>query len=243
MKSYAAVTTMNKSYYDLIGHAMIDSFIKYWPTSIKLYVFTEGFDLPVTAENIISKDVFEVCDPGLSSFLEWRGLHYTKKFAFKAYTWINACKILDEDILIYLDADTETKTPVPLNFIENILKDDSILAYMYAPATVQENGKTIIIDNAETCIYWFDNNHTFSKKFMQHYEDIYESRRISDRTVFRKPHDTWVITDCVRFAKENNTQVINLHTEKNSRSPIKKTILYEYFSHFKGKQKFVQGTL
>jgi hypothetical protein len=243
MKTYAAVTTMNKAYYDLIGHAMIDSFIKYWPKSIKLYVFTEGFDLPVNAANIISKDVFEVCDPGLSSFLEWRGKHYTKKFAFKAYTWINACKILDEDILIYLDADTETKKSVPLNFIENILEDNSILAYMYAPATVEENGKTIIIDNAETCIYWFDNKHTFSKKFMQHYEDIYESRRISDHTVFRKPHDTWVITDCVRFANNNDIKTTNLHPEKNSRSPIKKTILYEYFSHFKGKSKFAQGNL
>ena len=174
MKKFAAVTTMNKDYYDVIGHRMIESFIKYWPKEVTLYVFTEGFDLPLKASNIISKDIFEVCNPGLSSFLKWRGKHFTKKFAFKAYTWINACKILNEDVLIYLDADTETKKEVPFDFIENVLEDQSILAYMYAAAAVEENGELQLLDNAETCIYWFDNKHHFAKNFMQHYENIYE---------------------------------------------------------------------
>jgi hypothetical protein len=240
MKNIAAVTTMNKEYYDIIGHKMIKSFIKWWPKEITLYVFTEEFDLPVTSTNIVSKDIFEACDPSLSAFLKWRGDHFTKKFAFKAYTWITACKILNEDILIYLDADTETKKEVPMSFVENMLEDNSILAYMYA-ASVDENSNNLkIVDNAETCIYWFDNKHSFSKEFMKHYENIYESREIDNREIFKKPHDTWVITDCVRLAENNNVKVRNLHPEKNSRSPIKKTILNEYFSHFKGKSKFIQ---
>jgi hypothetical protein len=238
MRTIAAVTTMNQEYYDTIGHRLIDTFIKYWPKEVKLYVFTENFVLPVSAPNIIVKDLYTECNPGLQNFLDWRGKHFTRKFAYKAYCWINACKTLPEDVLMYLDADTETKKEVSFKWLLSVLPEDQLMAYMHAIAEITEGDKLIEVDNAETCIYWFNNKHSFAKQFMNDYEHIYESREISNNKIYVKPHDTWVVAECVRRAEKNNVGILNLHPAKDRRTPLKKTILHEYFSHYKGKSKF-----
>lgn len=241
MKTIATVTTMNQAYYDNIGRDMIDAYIKYWPKDITLYVYTEGFTLPVTAPNIVCRDINEYCDPGLQGFLDWRGKHHTRKFAYKAYTWISACKTIDADVLIYLDADTETKKPLPRSFVESLLPDDKLISYMYARASAIENDKEVYFDNAETCIYLFNRRHSFATQFMDRYESIYETREIANSAVFRKAHDTWVLTECVRVAEQAGAGMVNLHPQKDRRTPLKATILHEYFSHYKGKSKFLKN--
>lgn len=243
MRTLAAVTTMNQEYYDTIGHVMIDSFMKYWPTDVKLYVFTENFQLPVSAANIETLDLFETCGPELQAFLDWRGQHHTRKFAYKAYTWISACKLLSADILMYVDSDTQTKKPIPRAWLDGILPDDRVLAYMYARATALENGSEVYYDNAETCIYFFNRRHWFAPEFMRRYEEIYQTREIGNSAVYKKSHDTWVMAECVRHAERNSAGVVNLHPQRERRTPIKATVLYEYFDHYKGKTKFLAGQL
>lgn len=241
MRSFAAITTMNQSYYDNIGHNMIETFINYWPTNVKLYVYTEGFDLPVRAPNIRTLDIFKHCNPGLQSFLDWRGDHYTRKFAYKAYAWMNATQRLGEDILIYLDADTETKQPVTVEWLDAILPEDKVLAYMYAVATGEENGVMTKTDNAETCIYFFNQRHHFAPEFMRRYTEIYETREIANRRVYRKSHDTWVMAECVRYCEHNGVEYVNLHPDRDRRTPLKATILQPYFAHYKGKSKYIKS--
>lgn len=240
MRTLAAVTTMNRSYYDTIGRHMLSSFVQYWPDDLPLYVYTEGFDLPIKAPNIHTRDLYQEVGPRLQAFLDWRGKHHTRKFAYKAYAWMRATETLTEDVLIYLDADTETKKNVPRKFIEDLIPPDTLLAYMYARATgIDAHGHEQFFDNAETCIYAFNQRHAFSTQFMKRYTEIYETREIGNSSVFRKSHDTWVIADCVRLAERSGVRINNLHPDKNRRTPIKATVLCEYFSHYKGKSKFL----
>ena len=240
MRSIAAVTTMNRAYYDNIGHGMLESFCTYWPQDICLYVYTEDFDLPVKAPNIVTKDLYTEVGDRLRAFLDWRGKHHTRKFAYKAYAWMRATETLTQDVLMYLDADTETKKALPRSFLEGLIPEDTLLAYMYARATgVDEQGREQFFDNAETCIYAFNQRHAFAPAFMQRYTDIYETREIGNSAVFRKSHDTWVMTECVRLAERHGVRINNLHPDRDRRTPIKATILHEYFSHYKGKTKFL----
>ena len=239
MRTIAAVTTMNRAYYDAIGRYMLETFVEYWPKDFPLYVYTEGFDLPIQAPNIHTLDLYTEVGPRLQAFLDWRGEHHTRKFAFKAYTWMRATETLTEDVLMYLDADTETKKAVPKSFLENLIPKDTLLAYMYARATaVDEQGAQLFFDNAETCIYAFNQRHAFAPDFMCRYREIYETREIGNSTVFRKSHDTWVMAECVRLAERNGVRINNLHPDRDRRTPIKATVLHEYFSHYKGKTKF-----
>jgi hypothetical protein len=239
MRTFAAVTTMNQAYYDTIGSVMLESFVEHWPRDFPLYVFTESFDPPIAAPNIHIIDLFDAVGPRLQSFLDWRGQHHTRKFAYKAYAWIAATEQLSEDVLLYLDADTETKRDVPKSFIEGLIPDDTLLAYMYARATgLDSQGQECFYDNAETCIYLFNQRHQFAPEFMRRYTEIYETREIANSQVFRKSHDTWVMAECVRLAQQHGAKINNLHPDRDRRTPIKATVLYEYFSHYKGKSKF-----
>jgi hypothetical protein len=240
MRTIAAVTTMNQAYYDAIGRCMLETFVEHWPRDFPLYVYTEGFDLPIQAANIHSLDLYTEVGTRLKAFLEWRGEHHTRKFAYKAYAWMRATETLTQDVLMYLDADTETKKAVPRTFLESLIPEDTLLAYMYARATaVDEHGNQQLFDNAETCIYAFNQRHAFADQFMQRYRDIYETREIGNSAVFRKSHDTWVMAECVKLAERNGAKINNLHPERERRTPIKATVLYEYFSHYKGKTKFL----
>lgn len=239
MRTIAAVTTMNRAYYDAIGRYMLETFVEHWPEDFPLYVYTEGFDLPIQAPNILTRDLYTEVGPRLQAFLDWRGEHHTRKFAYKAYAWMRATETLTEDVLMYLDADTETKKAVPRSFIEALVPEDTLLAYMYARATaVDEQGDQLFFDNAETCIYAFNQRHAFAAAFMRRYQEIYETREIGNSTVFRKSHDTWVMAECVRLAERNGVRINNLHPDRDRRTPIKATVLHEYFSHYKGKTKF-----
>jgi hypothetical protein len=239
MRTIAAVTTMNQAYYDAIGRYMLETFVAHWPRDFPLYVYTEGFDLPIQAPNIYTLDLYAEVGDRLDAFLAWRGEHHTRKFAYKAYAWMRATETLTEDVLMYLDADTETKKAVPRSFLESLIPDDTLLAYMYARATaVDEHGGQQFFDNAETCIYAFNQRHAFAAEFMRRYREIYETREIGNSTVFRKSHDTWVMAECVRMAEHNGARINNLHPDRDRRTPIKATVLHEYFSHYKGKTKF-----
>jgi hypothetical protein len=39
------ITTFSKDGYELYGHRMIETWLKYWPTDFKLHVYTEGYSL------------------------------------------------------------------------------------------------------------------------------------------------------------------------------------------------------
>lgn len=236
--TYATVTTMNQEYFDNIGYQMIESYIKYWPKDIKLYLYLENFTLPYNEPNIITLDINKCCNPNMQSFIN-DSKKSMRRFAYKAYSWIHACKTLEQDTLIWLDADTETIANVDYNFLDSILPNKELIAYMYAPGEIiTRSGETVPADNAETCIFFYNNKHTNAIEFMQRYEHLYESRELHDKYRFGKAHDTWATIDCVKWATENNIATVNLEPEKKWRTPLKRTVLVDYFTHAKGKSKY-----
>lgn len=234
MKTFACVTTFNESYYNDIAYAMIKTYKKFWPKNINLYAYIENFSLPVNAlaSNVKQYDIHEKCDPNLQNILDWRGNHFTRGFLYKTYSIIHAAKNIKEDVLIYLDADSITYNHITETFLESLLPSNALASYM--GVTMHKGNKE---ENAETCIFLLDKTHAGFQNFINHYEDIYESRDIGDKNRFSKPHDTWAFTECVQRAKTQGHYVHDLNPARKSQSPLKKTVLGEYFRHFKAKRK------
>lgn len=237
-KKYACITSFNETYYNEMAKSMVETYNHFWPKDIKLYIYTENFKLPqeATGENIVEWDIHEKCDPQLKDILEWRGDHFTRGMLFKTYAFIHATKNIDADVIIYLDADSITYRNITHSFLDSLLPNNELTAYMGVTMS-KGKWKGNETENAETCIYLFNNKHPGAQKFMEHYENIYESRAIDDRERFKKPHDTWAFTECVQLALAQGHLVNDLHSQRTAHSPLKETVLGKYFRHFKAARK------
>lgn len=237
MKKFACITTFNQDYYDQMAKQMVNTYLEFWPKEVSLYCYTEDMKLPVKADNLIEYDVYEKCNPELQTYLDYIGKHFSRGFAYKAFAWIHACKNIDADEIIYLDADSVTYRPITMDWLNDILKDDELVAYM---GVTMSKGKWAGSNkqHADSGIYWFNKNHSYADKFVSRYENIYTSREVNtDKERFPKPNDAYVLADCVIDAQKNGIKIVDFHPERTAHSPLKETVLGKYFRHFKGARK------
>lgn len=237
MKKFACITTFNQDYYDQMAKQMVNTYLEFWPKDVPLYCYTEDMKLPIQAENLHELDVYNACNPELQNYLDYIGNHFSRGFAFKAFSWIHACRTLDVDQIIYLDADSVTYRPITKEWLEDILKYDELVAYM---GVTMSKGKWAGSNkqHADSGIYWFNKKHWYAEKFVNRYENIYISREVNtDKERFPKPNDAYVLADCVTDALDNQIKIIDFHPERTAHSPLKETVLGKYFRHFKGARK------
>ena len=237
MKTFACITTFNQDYYDQMAKQMVDTYLEFWPKEVPLYCYTEDMKLPVQADNLVEYDVYEKCNPELQTYLDYIGKHFSRGFAYKAFAWIHACKNIDADEIIYLDADSVTYRPITMDWLSDILKDDELVAYM---GVTMSKGKWAGSNkqHADSGIYWFNRRHPYADAFVSRYENIYNSKEVkTDKERFPKPNDAYVLADCVINAQENGVKIVDFHPERTAHSPLKETALGKYFRHFKGARK------
>jgi len=223
-----AVTTFNEEYYNNMAKYMVDTFVQFWPKDVELHVYLENFKLPIQATNVIEHDVYDC--KGLKEFLDWRGTHRTRRFAYKTYAFIDACKNLEADIIVYLDADSITFRSVDKQWLLKQTANNYLCSYMGVTAP---DGR----ENSETAIYFFNNAHEHAREFMKHYENIYNSGDIDDKSRFGKPQDTWAFAECVVMAKQKGYKVLDYNSQRKHRSPTAKCELGKYFRHLKASSK------
>jgi hypothetical protein len=239
-KKVLAVTTFNRSYYDGLAKRMVETFIKFWPKEVMLVCYLEDMEkseLP-SAPNVIGVNVFERCNPNLQNYLDFIGDHFSRGFAYKAFTWIDSARTFkDFNEVIYLDADVITYKPVTEQWLDNVLPDNNLVAYM---GVTMNKGKWKGIDkpHSDSGLYWFNPHHPYAKTFVDRYENIYNSHVIKeDKTRFPKPNDAYVLIDCILDAEAHGVQCRDFHPERKALSPLKETELGKYFRHFKAARK------
>lgn len=236
MKTFACITTFNQDYYDQLANKMVETYLEFWPKDIPLYCYTEEMKLPVSADNLKELDVYEACNPNLQEYLDYIGTHFSRGFAYKAFAWIHACKNIEADQIIYLDADSVTYRAITHEWLDSILPENKIAAYM---GVTMNKGKWqgSNVQHADTGIYWFNRKHAYAESFVNRYEQIYLTKEVNNRDRFPKPNDAYVFADCIVDAQQHGVENIDFHPERTAHSPLKETILGKYFRHFKGARK------
>ena len=236
MKTFACITTFNQDYYDQLANKMVDTYLEFWPKEVPLYCYTEDMTLSVAGENLHQIDVYKACNPQLQEYLDYIGKHFSRGFAYKAFSWVNACRTLDVDQIIYLDADSVTYRPITIEWLDSILSEDKIAAYMGVTMN-KGKWKGSNVQHADTGVYWFNRRHNYATTFVNRYENIYLTKEVNDRSRFPKPNDAYVFADCVVDAQNNGVKSVDFHPQRTAHSPLKETILGKYFRHFKGARK------
>lgn len=231
--------------YTEYGRNFLDTFDRFWPTSVKLmcYVETKGDEIPIPRGAYRS---LWNC-PGVAEFIArhknnkaangrepnqyWRPKHHLGgyHFAFDAVKFCRQCFIPEEaacwlpdgEILAWSDADVVTLRPIPENFVEDLLGEADLCCLM-REGTHSEIG------------FWAVRLNSRTRPFLAKFADIYRSD-----AVFKLPawHSAYVF-DYARSLfpdlKELNLSPGGIVGNKHV---WHQTILGQYLDHLKGARK------
>jgi len=118
------ITTFSKDGYELYGHRMIDSWIKFWPQDYHLIVYTEGYNIIEKDVRITCIDINQAC-PNLDRFKKLSqemSDRYKKSTIDKTIKWCHKVYAIghalnaEQNYLVFLDGDTYTKKTIDPTF-------------------------------------------------------------------------------------------------------------------------------
>lgn len=220
-------TTFPKSSYLEYGKNFIDTFIKYWPDTIKLYVYYDG-EPEFINDKVVWLDYNEECKDQ-KEFAE-RGKNIPQdsfyrgatKFSYKGFTIINHLEKNLDRYNIWMDADCITVNPITEEWLHT-LKDTSCLSVL------MRNTRAI-----ETGFILTDNKHKHYNNFINTYADVYRKDIIYSLPEW---HDSYVLNHVIYTC---NLSYFDLspHNEYREIHPFSTGVLGRCLDHLKGPRKY-----
>lgn len=231
----AAVTTFNRAGLDLYGRRMIATFLDNWPGDVPLTVYTEGWgprDCPIMGYAF--RDLMQM-SPWLADFKERHKDkptgHFRKdavRFAHKVAALTHAASVFTGDVLIWLDGDIVTHSPVPRKVLEELApKGDEWIAWLDREGLYPECG-------------WYALNcrHPEHGAMVSAFAAMY-----ADGHLFALPewHDSYVLEHVVKTAGIA-AKSLSGDGRKTSHPLVNSPVLSRYFDHTKGPRKLTGRT-
>lgn len=138
------ITSFSEGGYEEYASRCMTTFYMNWPDEIKLHCYTSPnipkhvFNKKVVFENITAlQDLNKFVEkykrnPAHNGFIneKYQMKYDAIKFAHKVYSLIDGATKHDADIVFWLDADTVTHTPIPLDYIQNLIPQNCYTAYL-----------------------------------------------------------------------------------------------------------------
>lgn len=251
MSKYQLVTTMHGAGYAQYGRNMIDSFLKHWPGSQTLLVYTEGFDLDQRHQNnnrIISKDLLHA-SPECVSF---KSRHRENKqangyvdpnrrdpdfkfdavrFCHKVFALYNAytTRTADTDAIVWIDADTVTHATVDDKFMQRHFPLDPAVGIYYLGRTQQYTECGWVVYNC---------NNSHMETFWERFANQYRKDKLFNKEEW---HDSYIF-DVVRQAMEKEgMRNSNITPGYVKGHPFIDSFLGDYMDHLKGPKRKLAG--
>lgn len=241
---HAVVTTFHKKGYEVYGKRCIETFLKYWPDDISMYVYAEGVEVDIADDRLIVIDQSQNI-PRLHEFrrlykdnpfangtdpkgtdgpdnFRWDAIRFSNK-VFAVTDAIERTKPLF-DQLVWLDADTVTHTTFPRKIIDNLAPRGNQLAAYLNRKSYPECG-------------WVGYNlrHPRIDDFANRFEQAYLSGHFLE---LKESHDSFVFWGIVKEMERNGEAAFKyLGSDKASGHIFINSILGGYLDHLKGDRK------
>jgi hypothetical protein len=216
---YAAITSMNKTYFEHCGEAMLESYRQRW-SSIPLYLYNEDFEYK-------SKNVVNV---GWNLGIEyenfqsrWSSERKVTTFAKKGFSIIHAMHNVECDRLIWLDADTVCARPIHGQLLD-LISPDNVLSTHFGVVHNHE-GKDYF--SCETGFFILNKRHPKFKQFRAKYTEIYTKDRTEN---LRRFYDGEVYGETVR---QIDADYLELNPGQRHKTPIPRSVVAPYIEHYK----------
>ncbi len=161
---YSVVTTFHQAGYEKYGKRMIETYLKNWPSDVKLFVYTENCTVTESAPNLVVKDLHQ-SSQDLVKFKEtWKNVPkangdvsqdpirskrkdagkgfkwHAIRFAHKVYSIFACVKECNSDILIWMDADTICHSPITIADLDRMIPQSQELCYLGRKGKYSECG-------------------------------------------------------------------------------------------------------
>lgn len=231
---YRVVTTCNADGWEKYGRRMAATFVKHWPTDIRLTVYAEGFlpDVPgVDIESLPKwQRDFKDRHSGVKSRIGAVGAVYNYRFdavrfSHKVGAITHAAKT-KQGVLIWMDADMVTHARVTHEWLAEIYPRQTYMAWLDRTRLYPECGFLL-----------FDAEHPAHAELMRRFEMIYISGAVFG---LQETHDSFVLEHLVQSAIAEGwmDQPHSLSGDaREFHHPLVRGRLGECFDHLKGERK------
>lgn len=246
----SVVTTMHAKAYEAYGARMIESFLKNWPAHVEFHLYAEGFVVENIKDDRLKVIDLHAALPDLVAFKAEHknnpaahgrqdrgpfpgnsririGLGYrwdAVRFSNKSFSWCHAVRTLNSDRVIWLDADTITHSPIPDEFLINLIPNNSLCGYLGRSMMYTETGFIIINPKHQAC-----------SMLVSGIEFIYKSGKIFDLVEW---HDCEVFDTMRKILESKGVVFVNISGHAaSSMHPFINSELGRYMDHMKGDRK------
>lgn len=240
MKRINAVTCFSLQGWRETGALLVKGFIEFWPKEARLTVYVDD---PIPKKDLIrdervnykildQKDLISfknrhVNNPeanGLGKHAINGGKNYrydAVRFSHKVFALFQFLEESETDLLIWLDGDSRTHSPVGIKDIESWCPNEKFAGYLARPWLYTETGFHI-----------FNMNHAIAKDFLNAWKQYY-----LDDSIFQL--DMW--TDCHTYdaakKKFDDKHWHNLSPKLKNNHPFINGPLGQFMDHMKGPRK------
>lgn len=254
----SVITTFHKPGLDQYAQRMIDTFSKNWPKEVKLFLYPENCE-PVVRDS--SRTVVKKLETveNLTRFKErWRSVPKANgdisadprlnrrkdakksfkwdaiRFAHKVFAIFDCAEQLQDEILLWMDADMVCHSPITIEQIKNLCPEDKDLCYLGRSGKYSECG-----------LYAMNLSSMTTRNFLKEFQRVYED---ADNGIFLMDewHDSFVFDQVrTRFPSLKSLNwsesLVDLRpSERNSKGEGHPLINCEwgaYLDHLKGDRK------
>lgn len=216
---FLAVSTFNREGLDLYGRRMMASFARHWPETVELRVYSEGWDGGVD---------LMAASPWLADFKARHAARTFRdyrwdavRFAHKAAAVCHAASDGGADVLIWLDGDIVTHSPIGIADLDRMAPRDEWIAWLDRSGIYPECG-----------FYMLNLRHRRHKQMLAAFEAMYARDGLFELAEY---HDSHVLQHVVRSAGIQARSLSGQGFETSH--PLVNGPLGAWFDHAKGRRK------
>ena len=237
-KDFTVVTSFAVRDWETYGKRFIESFIEFWPKTIKLLCYCDGFPMPDDAPKVDNIEYIDLLDnKDLIEFKErnkqfngtipqqpYNFYNDVIKFCHKVYAQSMAVNKCETEWLLWLDADSVTYEPVGVRLLERICNSQYDIIYL---------GRKDIYATCSSFI-GYNLNSDVTPVFMDDYVNYYNSDEVLKLKCFA---DNYVF-DRIRIIHEaHGMRSLNLTPDCKILEAFELCELSKCVIHLKGNKK------
>lgn len=223
---FHAITTFNADGLNLYGRRMVSSFCQFWPRDIPLTVYAEGWHETLQRARIVD---LPLSAPWLADFKHRHKGKPTNnyrmdavRFSHKIAAVLHAAKMVDADVLIWIDGDVTTHSPVMRMDLEELAPERfQWLSWLARDAMYPECG-----------FYMMNLKHLRHADAMSDLEAMYVKDKLFDLPEW---HDSFVLEQVVKRCDIGVKSISGAGAK--TMHPMINGPLGKWFDHAKGNRK------